>query len=220
MDAPKGAVKQDLVFLPEITVEHEPSSEVAFVFVNNSLYGSSTRRRGKQGGSYAVRSHVSRRSKREKREQEGLEENSNQKVIPASLAPRASPSNEKTSIASRASHHVGDLSVPEKQAKRLEEGAHGHHTLYPSPEQQLGGIASLESTKRTNTTAYNLSGLPPNGSVIRCSASVELLEGGRLDHFSAFPVSNASIYMHELVDHCAFISSSVYGVTDRICSDI
>lgn len=87
MGAQKSAVEQELVFLHEIAVERKPSTEDNFVFVDHSPHSSSTSRRGKQGGGFTVRSYVSRRSKREKREQKGLEKNGNPRVIPVSLAP-------------------------------------------------------------------------------------------------------------------------------------
>jgi len=62
----------ELAFLHIPGISQRPTIAKEFLFVNNSLPASPGGRRGKQGGSHDVRSHVSRRSRLEKRERKLL----------------------------------------------------------------------------------------------------------------------------------------------------
>ncbi len=149
------------------------------LFVNNSLPASLGERRGKQGGSHDVRSHVSRRSRLEKRERKLLERQNEEKSRCIALAPRLRPN--------------GELEVSNDNPPNLEPDA-GHQGS-SSEEEPLNLDGAFDKQQATTLSQTPL-------AIINNTWTGRVKGVVKFDPFSTFPTSiaNASTLAHELVD--------------------
>lgn len=184
-------IQEELTSLAVRGKAPKPAKANTFLFINNTSSINPREVRGKQGGNPDVRSHVGRRSRREKKEQERLQRETDERSGYVALAPRTSSNSEEDIL-------LEQIPTPvryPKSSKLCSLSLKSHTPDYESSiDTSIYDIPELRSLQNSDERR-------------RRTSSIEAFGGGRLDPFHSSVNASANLLTHELVDIGEFRTS-------------